>query len=298
MLFDYISMFTYRILIAKIGSNYKGFSNYFEDVFSSLNDNVANAVSKLTTDLTANNALLDNANDTIANVAAALVGLMFSIEIINKLTEKGEDFRYTDAAFSGMKFSIILSITNMSQDVMAAIAEKASSMVTDLTSKSNTGSGIKELGEQFTNMLIKDDGLGNLMSNLSVFLTSLVPTLILWICAFIILVISYARWLEIKALSTLSPIAFSFLPFRGTSDVTKRFIFAYAAVCLQAVVIVLCLIIFASLQDGAYTTFTTDVSTLKPGSDAYMTKVSTFKNSTIVHSVLLVFAMISSGKWA
>lgn len=293
----------------KIDSGYRVFKDYFDMVFNFLSGSISESIALLSgennpLDSSENTSkILENVSNLIGNTATAILGLMLAVELINKLTEKGEDFRYTDAAFTGIKFAVILGVINESSTLMVAISQTASNLVIDaseaggLTGKDGDGmNSITELGVQFISMLTNKDGLANLMSNLSVFLTSLLPTIILLLCSFIIVVVAYARFIEIQALSILSPISYSFLAFRGTSDVPKRFTFTYASVCLQALVMVLCLVLFIALQNGAYE----EVKGILGNTEAreYGKEINSFKFSTIVNSILLVFSILSSGKWA
>ncbi|MBP3544279.1 MAG: hypothetical protein J6J86_08640 [Lachnospiraceae bacterium] len=67
-----------------------------------------------------------------------------------------------------------------------------------------------------------------------------IPNMIVWLVGyFMMIVLAYARNIELVILTALSPIPLCFVPWEGSKDITKRFIFSYSAVVLTGFVMLL-----------------------------------------------------------
>ena len=72
--------------------------------------------------------------------------------------------------------------------------------------------------------------------------------MLIWIVAWIMMIVlSYTRNVELVVLTALSPIPLCFIPWEGSKEITKRFIFSYAAVVLTGFIMIMMMEIYIDL---------------------------------------------------
>lgn len=276
------------MLAMAIGSGYKTFTSWIEGIYSFLSQAVTDAIDILDEDIST--GIIGTISSGINGIAYAVVALLFMVELLTVLLDKGEDLRWTDGIIVGMKAVISKEIVSWAALFMDAVFGLISSAMptTSDDERAELSAQIKQVGEGYISGFNKEDGMSALAENIVNFASCILPVSIVLITAILIMVMAYARGFELTILKSLSPIAYSFLPFKGTQEITKRYTLNFASVCLQAIVIVLCVYLYVGLQGELYTACW-ESST--PDEEKY-------KFKSLVYAVLLVFGMVSSSKWA
>lgn len=282
------------MLAVAIGSGYKTFTSWIEGIYGFLGTAVTDAIDVLDSDMSDVPATIMNTiNSGISGIAYAVVALLFMVELLTVLLDKGEDLRWTDGIVVGMKAVISKEIVSWAALFMDAVFGLISSAMptTSDDDKANMISYINRIGDGYIEGFNEEDGMSALAENIVNFASCILPVSIVLITAILILVMAYARGFELSILKSLSPIAYSFLPFKGTQDITKRYTLNFASVCLQAIVIVLCVYLYVGLQTTLYNKDIVDLC-------ADEAAMADYKFKSLVYAVLLVFGMVSSSKWA
>jgi hypothetical protein len=104
---------------------------------------------------------------------------------------------------------------------------------------------------------------------------------IMFIVGIAITVIVYGRMIEIYLYTALSPIPMAGLVSDNTRSTALNFIKSYAAVCLQGVVIIVCVALYSGLLKSA---------TIDSGETGLVT--------ICMYSCVLLLILVKSGSWA
>lgn len=116
--------------------------------------------------------------------------------------------------------------------------------------------------------------------------TSIVPCLVLNICAFVVKVIAYGRLIEIYILLACMPIPFAFLlDGEGHANITKKYVLNFAGVCLQGLLIVISCSLFQYLMADV-------IATLGSTGD-----VTDLLFTMVLGGVVMVLAISKCGQW-
>lgn len=275
------------MLAIAIGSGYDHFTKWVDGIYSFLATAVTDALNILSTPI--ESGVLPSISAGINGIAYAVVGLLFAVEMLSVLLDKGEDLRWTDGIVVGMKAVISKEIVSWASLFMDAVFGLVTSAMpsTNAADSAELESQIMQIATGYNNGFEKDDGFANLVTNIVNFASCILPVSLVLITALLIMVMAYARGFELSVLKSLSPIAYSFLPFKGTQDIAKRYTLNFAGVCLQAIVMALCVYLYASYQ-----------KTLSGSYSAGDITMDDYKFKSLVYAILLVFGMISSGKWS
>lgn len=119
------------------------------------------------------------------------------------------------------------------------------------------------------------------------------------ICGLLIQVIAFGRMFELYIYLAVSPLPCAFFPLGdgsggGMSRITMKFFKNFIAVCLQGVMIIICIRIFYMIIGTALTSL---ISSAGAGSDA-TTIVSDLCYTMLMAGIVLVMAVAKCGSWA
>lgn len=119
------------------------------------------------------------------------------------------------------------------------------------------------------------------------------------ICGLMVQVIAFGRMFELYVYLAVSPLPCAFFPLGdgsggGMSRVTTKFFKNFIAVCLQGVMIIICIRIFYMIVGTALTAL---ISTATSGSDP-TTVVSDLCYTMLMAGIVLVMAVAKCGSWA
>ncbi len=221
-------------------------------------------------------SIVENAANLLTGVAITVISFLFVVDLIQNVLMKMEDLRYEDIVKVIMK----MLFAKMFSSYMSLLILGIYGLITNVITKVSTSVDLSDVAINIVNNIKVPGGF----INSAIFLIcNIFPIIVLQLAGIIIKVMAYARMFEFFVLVAISPIASSFLPYKGTSDITKKFILSVVSVLLQGLVMLISIQIYAKLMEN----FTPDVnSTL------------TLLLQTTTMSCVLLMAITSSGKWA
>jgi len=196
----------------------------------------------------------------------------------------------------GIKLALARVCIDLAPSLLHAFYMTASVWIAAIGTSSGTGLG----SAAATNV---DSWIGD-AGGLNIFVLwnmTAIPVLAIAICCLLIRVVAWARMFEIYVLLVVSPLPMAFLPLGdgnggGLSPITGRFLKYFAAVCLQGVMIILCIKIFGWLMvdSGYINSFIDSTAVTDAGWGGLMDSIF----AILLGAVVLVLAVFQSGKWA
>lgn len=222
-------------------------------------------------------SIVENVSNLLTGVALTVISFLFIIDLLENVLMKMEDLRYEDIVKVIMKMLFAKMFSSYMSLLILGIYGKVTDIILKITV---TTKPFTDLAKEITSNVQIEGGF----LDASIFLIcNIFPIIVLQLAGIIIKVMAYARMFEFFVLVAISPIASSFLPYKGTADITKKFILNVVSVLLQGLVMLISIQIYAKLL----TSFTLDVSS-----------VTALLLQTTTLSCVLLMAITSSGKWA
>lgn len=141
--------------------------------------------------------------------------------------------------------------------------------------------------------------ISGIFSVIGLLASCLVLSMAIKVCGLLVQVIAFGRMFELYVYLAVSPLPCAFFPLGdgsggGMSRVTMKFFKNFIAVCLQGVMIIICIRIFYMIVGTALTTL---VSTAVGGSDP-TTVISDLCYTMLMAGIVLVMAVAKCGSWA
>jgi hypothetical protein len=232
---------------------------------------------------------------TLRPFCYAIIGFVILIELAR--TMMSTDMIKWEMAFKvGIKLALARVCIDLAPTLLHAFYLQATAW-TAAAGAASLGAGGGSLGTQAANHM---SDIVRVMGTWEVFaltMSLLIPLLAVKICGLLINVIAYARLFEIYVLLAISPLPMAFFPLGdgnggGFSRVTGRFLRSFAAVCLQSVMIILCIKIFYAIVSAAIDAMYDNAAALGEAG------VSDFAYALLLGAVVLVIAVFKSGSWA
>lgn len=158
----------------------------------------------------------------------------------------------------------------------------------------------QKLGAMMTQEI--QDQLGNvsgLGAVLGLFVTTMLVALAILVCGLMIQVIAFGRMFELYVYLAVSPLPCAFFPLGdgnggGISRITAKFFKSFCAVCLQGVMIILCIRIFNMIIGNSFQNM---LNTAVSGADAG-TVVTDLCFTMLLGAIVLVMSVARCGSWA
>lgn len=242
-------------------------------------------------------------NDTsgiIRGVALGVMGILFCIELIQNVLMKGENFQYTDVVACLIKLLLAKAMMAYTADIMAALVYKGNQLILGISSTSalDDESLKQNLLSAFTGGYADDSKIKTMISNIGLFATRLLALVVMQVCGIIVIVMAAVRIIEITFLTMLSPIAFCFVPYKETSNITVRFITNFFAVVLQGFTMVASFALYSHLVTKFLGSHGVkyDETTKEIISSSVMTAEDGW--ILLMYTVILIMCISFSGKWA
>ena len=144
---------------------------------------------------------------------------------------------------------------------------------------------------------VQGAGLKGLGTALVLLLAASSLSLMINLCGIFIEAIAFGRMFEIYVLLMVSPLPCAFFPLGGDgtgggfSRITKKFFLNFIAVCLQGVMIFVCIQVFNLIMSGS-------ISSLAVSSSDGITSVLNFCYVMAMAGIVLVVACAKCGSWA
>lgn len=201
----------------------------------------------------------------------------------------------------GLKVAVKLVMAKVCIDIAPTVLNAIYIQAAAWTSTAATSSfgGSSSLGSlvnaDMTNLI---QGLSGWGPVLGLFMSLLIVVIAIKICGLLIQVIAYGRIFEIYVYLGVSPLPCAFFPLGdgsggGMSRITSKFFRSFAAVCLQSVIMILCIRIFGKIMEVA---ITNQIAAAVAAGGA--TGVSDLCYTMLLGCIVLVMSVVKSGSWA
>lgn len=158
----------------------------------------------------------------------------------------------------------------------------------------------QNLGSLMSNEITTQlDAVTGLWSVLGLFVSTMLVALAIKVCGLLIQVIAFGRMFELFVYLAVSPLPCAFFPLGdgtggGFSRITQKFFKSFIAVCLQGVMIVLCIRIFYMIIGGAFTAMVAEAIRMGTASGI----VSELCYTMLMGTIVLVMSVAKCGSWS
>ena len=200
----------------------------------------------------------------------------------------------------GLKLCVKMVFAKLCIDIaptfLRACYNQASMWITDAMSAGN----YTNLGNLMTTEVeAQINNISGIWAVVGLLASCLLLSMAVKICGLLIQIIAFGRMFELYVYLAVSPLPCSFLPLGdgsggGMSRVTTKFFKSFIAVCLQGVMIIICIRIFYMIVGTALTTL---ISAAKAGTNA-TTVVSDLCYTMLMAGIVLVMSVAKCGSWA
>lgn len=265
-------------------STFKGFDTMIgsaQNVLTQTNDSVWNSVLSL--------------SDVLKPFCYTIIGICLLIELA-QVASKVDIVKWEH----GLKILVKMVLAKVCIDVaptfLRACYIQAASWINSLGVGTNTNFG-SSLSAQIEPLLKDVSGAGTI---LALFLASAIVVVAIKVCGLLIQVIAFGRMFELYVYLAVSPLPCAFFPLGdgsggGFSRVTGKFFKSFAAVCLQGVMIVLCMRIFNMIIGGALNEMIQNA--IMSGSEASII-VGDLIYVMLLGAIVLLMSVVRCGSWA
>lgn len=221
-----------------------GLREWIEDNLMSMDSNISKIVTILSEDLFSgtwyNFAI--TVKNIVQPIALTIVTICFLIEFL-KITIQMDILKWEYGLKVMFKFVFAKVCMEGAFYVLGAVYSTSMSWITSIGNNSAT------VGADTWHAIypiIKDYGIFKM---LGVAISLGIMFLAVWAISLLVQVIAYARKFELVMYLAISPLPCAFLPLEdgGTSRIPKKFVSAFASVCLQGVFMVMSVKLFALL---------------------------------------------------
>ena len=203
----------------------------------------------------------------------------------------------------GLKLGVKMVFSKVCIDVAPSFLEACYLQSTKwITSASAIGlGGITDLGSlvdgNMETLMDQVSGLGNV---LGLFASLIIVVIAIKICGLLIQVIAFGRMFEMYVYLAVSPLPCAFFPLgEGSggnfSRITGKFFKNFAAVCLQGVMMIICMRLFGVIIGNAFTTHMTDALAAGQGEAV---AISDLCYTMLLGAIVLVMSVAKCGSWA
>lgn len=168
-----------------------------------------------------------------------------------------------------------------------------------ITSALNVG-GYQSLGSMLSSELQTQlNSIKGLGAVLGLFVSTMLVALAIVICALLVQVIAFGRMFELYVYLAVSPLPCAFFPLGdgaggGWSRITQKFFKSFIAVCLQGVMIILCMRIFYMIIGNSFQSMITEAV---ESNDAGVI-ISQLCYTMLMGAIVLVMSVARCGSWA
>lgn len=206
---------------------------------NSFDGNVKSAVGILTDDIFTGSLyeIVAEISKIIKPVAYTIITICFLLEFL-KMVSRMDILKWEFAFRIIIKFVIAKAAIEMSSDFMIAIYTTGKDLIIGAGSVS---SGLGEVvGKSIETIL---DKMG-WVEAIGLLATSFVAFLAVMVAGIIVMVIAYARSIEILIYVAVTPLPVAFLPMEDNNGITKHFFMSFAGVVLQGLFIIIAVQLF------------------------------------------------------
>lgn len=262
---------------------------------------LTDAADVLTNGVDFSNSTVSSIQSTISTFAGTIVVIACLIELCIGAA-RVDGLRWEHAVKIGTKLCLGKVCVDLGADVLNATYLQTQSWISTLGAPSE-GEFSDKAKDCVDYLITRVSGFGGAMGLL---VTCLIMVLAILVCGLLIKVMAYARIFELYAYIAVSPLPLAFAPLSaggdvGVNNITKRFLKAYAGVCLQGVMMLVVMKIYNTIIEETLVTKVTSMYSALSGTTGeieigtYMTELLM---TLLLGSIALVVAVSKSGSWA
>ena len=203
----------------------------------------------------------------------------------------------------GLKLAIKMVLAKVCIDVAPTFLKACYLQAANwLTSASNVSlGGLSDLGslvnEKLEGLMDSVSGLG---TTLGLFASLIVVIIAIKVCGLLVQVIAYGRMFELYVYLAVSPFPCAFFPLGdgsggGFSRITGKFFKSFAAVCLQGVMMMICMRLFGLIIGNAFASMISQAVESGAGNSVIVTDLC---YTMLLGAIVLVMSVSKCGSWA
>lgn len=225
-----------------------------------------------------------------------IIGICMLIEL-SKTFSKVDVLKWEHGLKVGVKVVIAKVCIENSPLFLKACYNQAIIFITAIAGEGNTLSLGASCITDIDNCISNISGLGNAIGLL---VSVLILQIGIKICGVIIVVMAYGRMFEIMLYILIAPIPCAFFPLGEGDNLSRiplRFFKSYIAVCMQGVMMFLCIRLFSILINNAFSEMVDAITDPASGlSDSVI--VSELCYSMLLFTIVLVMSVTKCSSWA
>ena len=255
---------------------------------------MVNAVDVLGGSLTAWGEIVNFANGVIRPFALMIIGICLLIEI-GKVASKVDLVKWE----IGLKLCVKMVLSVVAIDIAPVFLEAMyAQAATWIISAGALGGGSAFGGDIATIVEPLVTGVSGIWATLGLFMTTVILLIAVQLCGLIIAVIAFARMFELYVYLAIAPLPMAFFPLGdgsggGFSRITAKFLRAFAAICLQGVLMLISIRVFGAIMVDVIS----DAIIASAGLEASV-QVNELMYTMLLGSIVLVMSVVKSGSWA
>lgn len=235
-------------------------------------------------------------SDNLVPFCNIIIGICVMIELA-QVASKVDIIKFEHGLKIGVKLVLSKVCIEVAPTFLQACYNQSSAFVALLADGDTTVKLGGEVATHIADSVGKVSGLGNAIGLLA---STLILQMGIKVCGLVIVVIAYGRVFEILIYLLVSPIPCAFFPLGngngdGISRITTRFFKSFIAVCLQGLMMFMCIQLFGTIILEA---FRTKISVSIKGDVEAATMASDLCFDMILFAIVLVMAVSKCGNWA
>ena len=239
-------------------------------------------------------AVVGFAHATLRPFCLIIIGICLLIELA-QVASKVDIIKWEHGLKVCVKMVLAVVFTDIAPTFLEACYSQAAAWITAGTAFGGGSAFGALVGVEMTALV---GGISGLWATIGLFLSVFVLILAIQICGLVVAVIAFGRMFELYVYVAVSPLPCAFFPLGdgtggGFSRVTAKFLRSFAAVCLQGVMMIICLRIFGMIMTNVISDSVADSA----GLDAAV-RVSELCYTMLLGAIVLVMSVVKCGSWA
>lgn len=224
-----------------------------------------------------------------------IIGICLLIELA-QVASKVDIIKWEHGLKLLVKMVLAKVCIDIAPTVLKACYIQAAEWITSIGTGTNTNFGTS-LSAQVEPLLKNVSGAGNI---LALFAASVIVIVAIKVCGLLIQVIAFGRMFELYVYLAVSPLPCAFFPLGdgsggGFSRITGKFFKSFVAVCLQGVMIILCMRIFNLIIGGTLNQMIQNA--INSGSEPSII-VGDLCYVMLLGAIVLLMSIVRCGSWA
>ena len=217
-------------------------------------------------------------------LSIALISFFVAAELYDTYCKQNGEIDVRTVTTTFFRFIIPYLISVHSYDLIQILYTTFTSLIQKIASSFSFGAAAS--GWDYTTFL-DDFGRQNILYQLATIGYLTVPVIIMQLLGGVIWIIVYGRLFEIMLYWLVAPLPLATLPSHEYSQIAKGYLKSFAAVMLQGVLMMICMIIYSVMSLSVFS-----------NSSAGFTDITSIVWNQIWPAAILVFALIKCGNLA